>query len=95
MSCDVAALPFQAHANYETWSIDFGTNNTKAVCLYGKSSWESNILLICPYTPFVLLIYIFKNGSSSASHKKNYKTWKLKVLFMFNNFLFLKYFLFV
>ena len=26
MSCDVAALPFQAHANYETWSIDFGTN---------------------------------------------------------------------
>ena len=24
MSCDVAALPFQAHANYGTWSIDFG-----------------------------------------------------------------------
>ena len=23
MSCDVAALPFQAHANYGTWSIDF------------------------------------------------------------------------
>ena len=22
MSCDVAALPFQAHANYGTWSID-------------------------------------------------------------------------
>ena len=24
MSNDVAALPFQAHANYGTWSIDFG-----------------------------------------------------------------------
>ena len=23
ISCDVAALPFQAHANYGTWSIDF------------------------------------------------------------------------
>ena len=23
MSCNVAALPFQAHANYGTWSIDF------------------------------------------------------------------------
>ena len=23
MSCEVAALPFQAYANYETWSIDF------------------------------------------------------------------------
>ena len=25
MSCEVAALPFQAYANYETWSIDFGS----------------------------------------------------------------------
>ena len=24
MSCDVAVLPFQVTANYETWSIDFG-----------------------------------------------------------------------
>ena len=23
MSCEVAALPFQAHANFGTWSIDF------------------------------------------------------------------------
>ena len=23
MSCKVATLPFQAHANYGTWSIDF------------------------------------------------------------------------
>ena len=23
MSCEVAYLPFQANANYETWSIDF------------------------------------------------------------------------
>jgi hypothetical protein len=27
MSCDVAALPFQAHSNYGTWSIDFGHNS--------------------------------------------------------------------
>ena len=26
MSCVVAALPFQAHANYRTWPLDFGTN---------------------------------------------------------------------
>ena len=25
MSCEVTALLFQAHANYGTWSIDFGT----------------------------------------------------------------------
>ena len=29
MSCDVAALPFKAQANYVTWSIDFGKHNTK------------------------------------------------------------------
>ena len=23
MSCEMAELPFQAHANYGTWSIDF------------------------------------------------------------------------
>ena len=23
MSCDMAVLPFHAHANYRTWSIDF------------------------------------------------------------------------
>ena len=23
MACEVAALPFQAHANYGTWSVDF------------------------------------------------------------------------
>ena len=27
MSCEVAMLPFQAHAYYGTWSIDFGTNS--------------------------------------------------------------------
>ena len=28
MSYDVTALPFQAHANYGTWSIDFDQNVT-------------------------------------------------------------------
>ena len=26
MTCEVVALPFQAHANYGTWLIDFGFN---------------------------------------------------------------------
>ena len=26
MSCEVFALPFQAHANYGTWPIDFGVD---------------------------------------------------------------------
>ena len=30
MSCEVAALPFQAHANYGTWSIDFGATVLQA-----------------------------------------------------------------
>ena len=31
MLCDVAAFPFQAHANYVTWPIDFGLINLKNV----------------------------------------------------------------
>ena len=27
MLCEVAALPFHAHANCETWSIDFQPND--------------------------------------------------------------------
>ena len=27
MSCEMAVLPFQAHANYGTWSIDFLGSN--------------------------------------------------------------------
>ena len=30
MPCEVAALPFQAHANYGTWSIDFGATDLQA-----------------------------------------------------------------
>ena len=34
MSCEVAALSFRAHANYGTWSIDFGTDGSiaKSIC---------------------------------------------------------------
>ena len=31
MSCEMAALPFQAHANYGTWSIDFDLNKSDFV----------------------------------------------------------------
>ena len=29
MSCEVAAFPFQLHANYGTWSIDFDCDSIK------------------------------------------------------------------
>ena len=52
MLCEVAALPFQAHANYGPWSIDFDTSKTICVhkyyvvsSLHTKiESLESNIL---------------------------------------------------
>ena len=33
MSFEVAALPFQAHANYGTWSIDFGLDCFGAIIM--------------------------------------------------------------
>ena len=43
MSCDVAVLNFQAHANYGTWSIDFDSNKIQALNNKGKSSGLINI----------------------------------------------------
>ena len=47
MSCEVAALPFQAHANYGTWSIDFkGILNTNAFLKRGQTiakNYNNNI----------------------------------------------------
>ena len=44
MSCEVAALPFQAQAKYGTWSIDFDVNkedlNLKNI---GISSVRNNL----------------------------------------------------
>ena len=34
MSCEEAALPFQAHANYEAWSIDFDYNEKNISLIY-------------------------------------------------------------
>ena len=31
MSCGGAALPFQAHANYGTWSIDFDISDERSI----------------------------------------------------------------
>ena len=33
-SCYVAALPFQVHANYEIWSIDFGLSIQKMFIIH-------------------------------------------------------------
>ena len=38
MSCDVAALPFQTHANYGTWSIDLDWD-TKINFLKGTKNY--------------------------------------------------------
>ena len=45
MSCEMAALPFLANANYETWSIDFAS-----IQVY---FWQARrILLIFGYLHF-------------------------------------------
>ena len=31
MSCDVVGLPFKAHTNYGTWSIDFDSDYLKLI----------------------------------------------------------------
>ena len=36
ISCEVAALPFQADANYQTWSIDFGKVQKIMICHHTK-----------------------------------------------------------
>ena len=38
MSCEGAALPFQAHANYGNWSIDFDHDNIVSTQKYEKKS---------------------------------------------------------
>ena len=57
MSCEGAALPFQSHANYGTWSIDFALNYhniytkffvTLCYCLKEKERAKTiAILIIC------------------------------------------------
>ena len=40
MQCDVAALPFQAHAKYGTWSIDFACGYlTLVICTDNDIEW--------------------------------------------------------
>ena len=45
MSCEVAALPFQAHANYGTWSKDFA-NERKQIFHYLYIYFETIIIII-------------------------------------------------
>ena len=47
MSCEVAALPFQVHANYGTWSIDFGF--IMEIYLEGKRKIRSDISRLLSY----------------------------------------------
>ena len=44
ISCEGAALPFQAHANYGTWSIDFG--NKAYVLIWGTKKNISKMIII-------------------------------------------------
>ena len=49
----MAALQFQAHANYETWSIDFGSRFITLLNLYIKSL-NFFIFIIVLTTPLLL-----------------------------------------
>ena len=47
MSCEVAMLPFQEHANYGTWSIDFGRsvhNPTRDFLVFTNNRTGSQLL---------------------------------------------------
>ena len=46
MSCEVAALPYQAHANYRTWSIDFGVYNINRGNYKFKYNFTTNFLKV-------------------------------------------------
>ena len=63
MSCEVAALPFQVHANYGTWSIDF--DSTKALCDLWKRSntkmkWHVSISILDYIWRTLMLVLLFK-----------------------------------
>ena len=59
MSCEVAALLFQAHANYGTWSIDFA-------CLF------CNIGLYVDGQNCICMPIIFDNPLKSCFSNKKY-----------------------
>ena len=53
MSCEVAVLLFQAHGNYGTWSIDFGSSFKSYHILENpglnvgiKDFWYTNMIII-------------------------------------------------
>ena len=59
MSCEVALLPFQANANYETWSIDFDIYLkvwTKAIIKKSKYSFYDHDKK-CGIQSFMKLIF--------------------------------------
>ena len=43
MSCDVAALPFLAHANYGTWLIEFSVMIIRFILLKRNNPYNINI----------------------------------------------------
>ena len=58
MSCEVAALPFKAHANYGTWSIDFGSNWSKIVFKQNTANRQISQIMFGKYMIFVLYIML-------------------------------------
>ena len=49
MSCNVAALPFQVHANYWTWSIGFDLNQPIAISVSFIQITKGNRVLLRLY----------------------------------------------
>ena len=53
MAYDVAALPFQAHANYGAWSIDFAGDSFIFASAIYVGSWLLNFVFVS-YTVIAL-----------------------------------------
>ena len=78
MSYDVAALPFQAHANYRTYSIDFGLFNKMKANHFARCCLIIQIRARHLSTFIYLLSLIYMNDFSSMYHMS------LKYLSLYN-----------
>ena len=62
MLCDVAALPFQEHANYGTWSIHFGWKTLSCNAMIGYFKYlYPDWLIKLQSSLFHLVIHSFKS----------------------------------
>ena len=86
MSCEVAALLFQAHANYETWTIDFGTTSSIKIKSYFMSLALTNLSKrkVCRFLWHLLINFFYlcfmnehKNFVTANAEKFWYDNFKI------------------